>query len=100
MLYLLAIIFSLVFCAQGLASEVMAGNITHLKNGRQPSAGASIFPVVPIVQFLAIGAAWLLQTFIPHYAIWILIGSFLIFSVFWAFSFTKLRAEFNRIQKP
>ena len=100
MLYVLAIILSFVFCAQGLASEVMASNITHLKNGRQPNAGASIFPVVPIVQFLAGGGAWFLKTFSPHYAIWILIGSFLIFSAFWAFSFAKLRAEFIRIQKP
>ena len=29
-----------------------------------------------------------------------IIFSMLIFSVFWAFSFTKLRAEFTRIQKP
>ncbi|MGD0539714.1 MAG: hypothetical protein ABSC03_18955 [Verrucomicrobiota bacterium] len=100
MLYLLAIIFSLVVCGQSFASEITADNITHLKNGRLPNAGAAIFPAIPFFQLLAIGAAWLLQTFIPHYAVWILVGLFLIFSAFWAFSFTKLRAEFSRIQKP
>ena len=100
MLYLLAIIFSLIVSLQGFASEITAGNISHLKNGRQPNAGAAIFPVIPVLQLLAVGVAWLLQTFMPRYAIWILIGSFLIFSVFWAFSFTKLKAEFDRIKKP
>ena len=100
MLYLLATIFSLVVSGQSFASEVTAGNITHVKNGRQPNAGAAIFPAIPGFQLLAIGVAWLLQTFIPHYAVWILVGSFLLFSAFWAFSFAKLRAEFGRIQKP
>jgi hypothetical protein len=100
MLYLLAIIFSLVASVQSFASEIMAGNITHLKNGRQPNAGAAIFPTIPVIPLLAIGAAWLLQTFIPHYAVWILVGLFVIFSAFWAFSFAKLRAEFDRIKKP
>jgi hypothetical protein len=100
MLYLLAIIFSLVASVESFASEITAGNIAHLKNGRQPNAGAAIFPMIPVLPLFSIGVAWLLQAFIPHYAVWILVGSFLIFSAFWAFSFTKLRAELNRIQKP
>jgi thiol:disulfide interchange protein len=100
MLYLLAIFFSLVVSGQSFASGITAGNITHVKNGRLPKAGAAIFPTIPIFPLLAIGAAWLLQAFIPQYAVWILVGSFLIFSVFWAFSFTKLKAEFDRIKKP
>jgi len=100
MIYLLAIIFSLVVCVQSFASEITAGNITHIKNGRLPNAGAAIFPTIPIFPLLAIGAAWLLQTFIPQYALWILVGSFLIFSVFWALSFTRLKTKFDQIKKP
>ena len=100
MLYFLAIIFSLVASGQSFASEITAGNITHLKNGRLPNAGAAIFPTIPIFQLLGIGAARLLQKFNSQYAVWILVGLFLIFSVFWALSFRKLRAEFNQIKNP
>ncbi len=99
MLYLLAIVFSLIVSVQGFASEITAGNISHLKNGRTPNAGAAIFPTIPVLPLFAVGAAWMLQSLIPHYAIWILIGLFLIFSAFWAFSFMKLKAEFDRIKK-
>jgi len=98
MLYFLAILFSLVASVQSFASEITAGNITHLKNGRLPNAGAAIFPTIPIFQLLSIAAAWLLRRFTSQYAIWILIGSFLIFSLVWTLSFWKLSAEFNRIK--
>jgi hypothetical protein len=100
MVYLLAILFSLVASVQTFASEITAGNIGHVKNGRDPKAGAAIFPTIPVFQLLAASAAWLLQTFIPHYAVWVLVASYLIFSVIWGFSFTKLKAELNRIQEP
>lgn len=96
MIYLLAIFLSLVVSAQGFASEITAGNISHLKHGRQPNAGAAIFPVIPVFQFLAAGVAWLLQAFVPGYAVWILVGLFLGFSAFWTVSFVRLRAELQR----
>lgn len=96
MIYLLAIFLSVVVSAQCFAAEVTSGNITHLKNGRQPNAGASIFPTIPVFQLLAAGGAWLLQTFISTCAIWILLGLFLLFSAFWFFSFLRLRAELQR----
>jgi len=69
MLYLLAVIFSLVACVQSFASEIMAGNIEHLENGRLPNAGAAIFPLIPVLPLFAVGAAWLIQSLIPHYAV-------------------------------
>src|SRR5262249_40038460 len=52
MIYLIAILLSLVVCWQGVASGVTRGNITHLKAGRLPNAGVAIFPVVPVVQLV------------------------------------------------
>ena len=98
MIYLLAIFLSVVVSVQGFASEITAGNITHLKHGRLPNAGAAIFPVIPVLQLLATGVAWLLQAFIPGYAAWILVGLFLIFSAFWTVSFLRLRAEFQSLK--
>lgn len=100
MIYLLAILFSLIVSFQCFASEITAGNIKHIKNGRQPNAGAALFPVTPLFQLLAVGAAWLLDTFMHRYAIWVLIGSFLTLSVFWTCSFIKLKTEFDRIKQP
>src|SRR4051812_49091373 len=98
MIYLLTILLSLVVSAQCFASEVTAGNITHLKNGRQPNAAAAIFPAIPVCQLLAIGLAWLIQALVPRYAVWIIASLFLVFSLFWVFSFLRLRAEFRSLQ--
>jgi hypothetical protein len=97
MIYLLTIFLSLVVSAQCFASEVTAGNITHLKNGRQPDAGAAIFPAIPVCQLLAIGVA-LIQALVPRYAVWIIASLFLVFSLFWVFSFLRLRAEFRSLK--
>ena len=97
MIYLLAAIIGFVTCIMSFVSEITAGNICHLKNGRQPNAGAALFPTLPVIPFLAIGAAWLLRTFIPAHAISLLVGSFLIFACIWAISFVRLRRQFYRL---
>jgi energy-converting hydrogenase Eha subunit A len=84
MIYLLAIVFSLIASVQSFALEITRCNIIHLKNERQPNAGAAIFPTIPLFQIIAAGIAWLLEKFLQPYAIWI-------------FSFLKLKAELNRI---
>ena len=96
MIYWLAILFSLIASFQSFASEITASNITHLKNGRQPNAGAAIFPTIPVFQILAVGAAWLLGRFVEPYAIWILCGGFAVFTIFWIFSFVRMKAELKR----
>jgi hypothetical protein len=96
MTYLLAVLLGLIMCAESFASEVTRGNIDHLKNGREPNAGAALFPLIPFVPLLFVGFAWILQAVVPLYAIWVLIGSPLVISVFWAVSFAKLRLELKR----
>ena len=98
MIYVIAIILSLVACGQSFLSETTAGNIMHLRNGRPPNAGAALFPLIPFVPLLFLGTAWILRRFIPEYATWILVGAFLAISLLWVFSFAKLRAELHRIE--
>ena len=97
MIYLLAVVLGFVACVMSFASEITAGNICHLKHGRQPNAGAALFPTVPIVPIVAIGAAWLLRTLIPAHAISILVGCFLLFACLWTIAFVRLRAQFRRL---
>lgn len=97
MIYLLAAILGFVTCIMSFVSEITAGNICHLKNGRQPNAGAALFPTLPVIPFLVIGAAWLLRTFIPTHAILLLAGSFLIFVCIRAVSFVRLRGQIHRL---
>ena len=98
MIYLIAIILSLVACAQSFLSEATIGNITHLKNGRPPNAGVALFPLIPFMPLLFLGAAWILRRFVPEYAMWILVGAFLTLSLIWMVSFAKLRAELRRTE--
>lgn len=86
-------------CVLSFLSEITAANIAHLRNGRPPNAGAAIFPSIPILPLLFIGAAWLLRMLIPEYATWVLVAAFLALSSLWVFSFAQLRAEFHRTKK-
>lgn len=98
MIYVIAVILGLGACVQSFLSEITAGNITHLKNGRPPNAAAALFPLIPSVPLFFVGAAWTLQTFVPEHATWILLGAFLALSTLWVFSFRKLRAQLHPIE--
>ncbi len=96
MTYLLAIVLSLIVSVFAFASEITAGNIGHLRNGRAPNAGAALFPTIPVFQVLAVGIAWLLDMVLLDYTVWVLLGGFLVLVVLWAVLFVKLRAELAR----
>lgn len=56
--YVAIILFSFVSNGIGFYQEVLLGNISHVKNGRKPEAGAAIFPVIPVSQIFYIGLVW------------------------------------------
>jgi hypothetical protein len=98
MIYVIAVALGLATCVQGYLSEITAGNIGHLRNGRPPNAGAALFPSIPFIPLLFVGVAWLLRIFASTYATWILLASFGTLSLCWAISFAKLRAKLRRIK--
>jgi hypothetical protein len=98
MIYVIALVLSLVVCAQTFASEVYYGNILHIKNGRKPTAGAALFPAIPSYQLLALGLARLLDNAFPTLAIWMLMALFVVFSAFWLFSFKRLKTELKGLE--
>ena len=97
MIYLVAFVLSLIFCIQSFAIEILNGNIGHLKNGRPPNAGAALFPAIPFIPVMALGATWLLQTFLPQAAWWIVLGAFVLYTIIWLRDFRKLQLEFRRL---
>jgi H+/Cl- antiporter ClcA len=96
MIYVIAVVLGLATCIQSFRSEITESNIAHIKNDRPPNARASLLPYVPVMVLLYIGAAWILRKIIPEYATWILVSAFLVRTVLWWLSFTKLRAELDR----
>ena len=97
MIYFLAVILSFVAAVMSFLSEITASNIRHLNNGREPNAGAAIFPTIPLLPLLAIGTAWLLRHFFPAHATWLLVGGFFLFGCLWGVAFTRLRIRFRRL---
>jgi|SRR5271154_4253709 len=98
MIYVIAVAFGLATCVQGFFSEITAGNIGHLSQGRPPNAGAALFPSIPFIPLLFVGLAWLLRVFVSKYAMWMLLAVFVTQSLCWAFSFVRLRVELRRIK--
>lgn len=96
-MYALIIFISLVACVMGLISEITACNITHIKNGRKPEAGASIFPTVPIIPILTLLLAWGLNRGRPSLGFHAVLILFAVFCVFWTISYRKARRELDRL---
>lgn len=76
MIYIIAVALGLAACVQGFLTEITAGNIGHLRNGRPPNARAALFPSIPFIPLLFVGVAWLLRLFISKHATWILLALF------------------------
>jgi hypothetical protein len=61
MLYIALVALSLVSCGISFAYEIVSGNITHIKCGREPNAGAAILPAILLVPALYVLIAWRLN---------------------------------------
>jgi hypothetical protein len=83
----------------GGVSEITAGNITHIKNGRNPDAGASLFPAIPTIQIIAVLFAWSLNKVHENLGLYTILGLFLVFCLLWIPSFLKLKGELNKLKQ-
>lgn len=92
-IYLLIVVLSLVSCFIGFALHCVRGNITHLKNGREPNAGAALFPDIPMVPCFYVLAAWLMNKAFQNSGFVIVIAYFCIASGIKAFQYKKLKHE-------
>ena len=99
MIYLVSIVVSFALCLMMYASDITQGNISHIENGREPVAGASLFPTFPVVQVLCLGAAYGLNLWSPDRAILIGMIVFGVLLLIWGVSFAKLRAKFTAIKE-
>jgi hypothetical protein len=97
LIYLVALAVSVFACAQTVASVIVDGNVIHVKNGREPNAGVSLLPMIPLFQLLALGIAWVLDRFIPSMAIGVFLGCYTAFSAAWLASFKRSKAELDRL---
>ena len=73
MSYIIVIVLSLISSILNFKLEIIESNITHIKNGREPNASASILPVIPLAQIFYVGVTWLLNQYIYYGYIIVLI---------------------------
>ena len=99
MMYALVILISIIACVLGFLSEVTVCNATHIKNGRKPEAGASIFPAIPMMQILAVLLAWGLNRLHPSLGFYTVGALFIIFCTIWTPSFLKAKRELNQLKQ-
>lgn len=99
MVYGLIIFISTVVCVMGFISEITVCNITHIENGRNPEAGASIFPTIPTVQILAVFIAWGLNKVHPNLGFYGILGLFVVYCLFWIPSYLKAKSKLHKLEK-
>lgn len=99
MIYIFAIILGLVSSILLMACEVSRGNITHLKNGREPNAGAAIFPTIIIVPLFFAGIAMGIKSFFLAHDLVIFLGVTLALIVAIGISLLRLNAKLKSLKK-
>ena len=99
MIYVVALVLSLLLFVQVVASESVSGNIGHLEQGREPNAGVAIFPIIPSAQFLLLGIAWLLEKFLPNYSLSAIIFLYVLLSIFWLTDYLKLLSRLKHLKE-
>ena len=97
MIFLIAMVLSLAVCAQTVVIASIEGNIVHVRNGREPKAGVSLFPMVPVYQLIALGIAWGLQRLVPNMAAVLLLAIFAGLYAIWVASYRRAKAEYRRV---
>ena len=97
--YIIALLVSLVFCVLSFVSEVTSGNIVHLRNGREPNAGAAIIPTIVVIPLIFLIATWIGFKFIPEYAPWILWALSGVFMFSWTKAFLRQRKVLAELLK-
>ena len=96
--YLIVFVLSLLFIALDVAMACTRGNITHLKHGREPNAGVSLFPTIPVLPGLFLVVAWGLDWLYPNLGFWTVLVLFLLYLPFWWWHLRRLNAEFQSLQ--
>ena len=58
MWYFGLVLLAFVACFVSFAVEITTGNIAHIRNGREPNAGAAVLPTIVLVPAVFVLAAW------------------------------------------
>ena len=91
--YSIIIVLAVIFTFLELVLEATKGNIVHVKNGREPNAGAAIFPGIPCIPFAGVLLAWLLNHCYPNLGFWTVVGLFTLYLPCWRRSLRRLDGE-------
>ena len=91
--YAIVTVISIVFTFFVLATECANGNIIHVKNGREPNAGATIFPGIPFFPILAIVVMRIGNSFYPKMGFWLIVIGFVLYIPYWIWELRKLNAQ-------
>ena len=97
MTYAIVIVLSVIFTFLGFAIEITNGNIGHVKNGREPNAGAAIFPNIPFIPVMVVLFAWLLNSCYPNLGFWIVVGLFTLYLPYWWWSLRSLDGKLQSL---
>lgn len=97
LLYLLFALLSITSISIGFYSEIVNGNIAHLRNGREPNAGAALFPTIPVIPALHFGVACGLNLVYENLGWYVIFSYFGIAAILRVVTITKLNREFKRL---
>lgn len=99
MTYAIVVLLATIFTFLGFAIECTAGNITHVKNGREPNAGAAVVPNFPLIPMFVLGIAWLLDRWHANLGFWTVVLLFVLYLPFWWFTLRRMNDVLERAKK-
>ena len=83
MTYGIVVLLSVIVAFLGFATEITDCNIRHVKNGREPNAGAAIFPGIPFIPLITVGFVWAVNRIYPNLGFGLFVSLFCVFVPSW-----------------
>lgn len=95
--YAAVLVCSLVVVSLGASTASLAGNVVHVRHGREPNAASSLFPTIPLVPAFYVGVTWLLNQWHDDLGVWIVVTLLLLLMPFQVWTLRKLESQLRSL---
>ena len=96
--YAAVVVCSLVVVSLGACTASLAGNIVHVRHGREPNAASSLFPTIPFVPAFFVGVTWLFNQWHDNLGFWVVVTVLLLLMPFQIWTIRKLESQLRSLE--
>lgn len=96
--YAAVLVCSLVVVSLGASTASLAGNVVHVRHGREPNAASSLFPTIPLAPAFFVGVTWLFNQWHDNLGFWLVVAVLLFLMPFQIWTIRKLGSRLRSLE--